>query len=104
MVLRNCRGERVDPVPFLVVTGIAFMMLLSFGPLYGQALGVSLEMSIIVSFALFCVVSAAAYYWQVWTARSDGVPVPANVRGVRLFYLMAVLAGLGIVLALPFLR
>ncbi len=101
---RNREGRSVDPVPFLVVTGLAFMILLSFGPLYGQALGVALEVGIGVSFGLFLVLSVVAYYWQVWTARPAGVSAPASVRGVRLFYLMAVLAALGVGLAVPLLR
>ncbi|AFO56896.1 hypothetical protein NJ7G_1652 [Natrinema sp. J7-2] len=35
MHLRNRHGVRIDPVPFVVVVGLAFMFLLSFGPLYG---------------------------------------------------------------------
>ncbi len=104
MRLRNRQGTPVDPVPFLVVVGLSFMLLLSFGPLYGQALGTSLDVAIAVSFGLFLSVSALAYYWQVWTsvpAAVDGVP--ASVRGERLFYLMGILAAIIVGLAVPFL-
>ncbi|MFP9192963.1 hypothetical protein [Natronosalvus vescus] len=102
MRLRNHEGTPVDPVPFLVVVGLTFMFVLSFGPLYGQALGAGLELSVGVSFALFLAVAFGSYYWQVWTARPETVGVvPASVRAVRLFYLMLVLAVLMIGLAIP---
>ncbi|MXV63096.1 hypothetical protein GS429_13665 [Natronorubrum sp. JWXQ-INN-674] len=102
MRLRNRHGRPVDPVPFFVVVGLAFMILLSFGPLYGQALGLRLETAITLSTALFVVAGVGAYYWQVWTARPAGTNVPAAVRGERLFYLILVLVALVIVLSLPF--
>ena len=106
MELRNRQGTPVDPVPFLVVAGLSFMLLLSFGPLYGQALGTSLEVAIAGSFGLFLAVVALAYYWQVWTARPRAVHVqgvPVGIRAERLFYLMIVLAAIVVGLALPLL-
>lgn len=104
MRLRNHEGTPVDPVPFLVVVGLTFMFVLSFGPLYGQALGAGLELSVGVSFALFLAVAIGSYYWQVWTVRPETVGVvPASVRAVRLFYLMLVLAVLMVGLAIPLL-
>lgn len=102
MRLRNRRGRPVDPVPFIVVVGLAFMLLLSFGPLYGQALGAPLETAIGASFGAFVVVALAAYHRHVWIARSDGVDIPAPIRAERLFYLMVVLGAVVIGLAVPF--
>ncbi len=103
MRLRNRHGTPIDPVPFLVVVGLAFMLLLSFGPLYGQALGTSLDISIAVSVVSFLFVAGLAYYWQVWTARPQGTAVPAGIRAERLFYLMIVLAAIIVALAVPLL-
>lgn len=104
MPLRNRQGNPVDPVPFLVVVGLTFMLLLSFGPLYGQALGAPLDVAIAVSFALFLLISVGSYYWQVWTACPEAAgAIPAAVRAERLFYLMLVLAAIIVGLAVPFL-
>ncbi|MFC4543129.1 hypothetical protein ACFO5R_14460 [Halosolutus amylolyticus] len=101
---RNRQGSPVDPVPFVVVAGLAFMILLSFGPLYGQALGASLDRSIAASAALFVLVTVGAYYRQVWTARPEAVDlVPAGIRAERLFYLIPVLVALIVALAIPLL-
>jgi hypothetical protein len=99
MRLRNRHGSRVDPVPF-VVSGLSCMLLLSFGPLYGQALGLSLESALAVSAGVVAVATAAAFYRQVRTAR-PGVSVPAAVRARRLFYLVPILAALLVALAVP---
>ncbi|WP_126661946.1 hypothetical protein [Haloterrigena salifodinae] len=102
MRLRNRHGSRVDPVPFVVVVGLTFMVLLSFGPLYGQALGLSLEAAIAVSVALFAVATVAAYHRQIWTARPElRGHVSAAVRAERLFYLIPILAALIVALAVP---
>lgn len=104
MRLPNRHGSAVDPVPFVVVTGLAWMVLLSFGPLYGQALGVPLPVGLGVSTALSLVATAGAYYSQVWTATPeiDG-ELPSGLAAERLFYLMLVLAVLIVALAIPLL-
>ncbi|MDF9744170.1 hypothetical protein [Natrinema salsiterrestre] len=102
MHLRNRQGSHVDPVPFFVVVGLAFMVLLSFGPLYGQALGLSLEVAIALSAALFAVVAVGAFYRQVWTFRPETAGcVPSAVRAERLFYLIPILTVILIALAVP---
>lgn len=103
MRLRNNHGRPVDPVPFFVVVGLEFMILLSFGPLYGQALGAPLAASITASVVLFLALTLLAYYWQVWTAREVGAPVSAALRGERLFYLMFVFVAIVAALSIPFL-
>ncbi|QCW03305.1 hypothetical protein [Natrinema pallidum] len=57
MHLRNRHGVRIDPVPFVVVVRLVFMLLLSFGPLYEQTLGLPLEIAIALSAAVCTVVA-----------------------------------------------
>lgn len=102
MQLPNRQGMAVDPVPFVVISGIAALLLLSFGPLYGQALGLSLTAAIAGSVSLSAVAAAVAYYQQVWTARPDLVgEIPAGPRAERLFHLMAILAVVFVGLLIP---
>ncbi|WP_247002360.1 hypothetical protein [Halosolutus gelatinilyticus] len=100
---RNRHGSPVDPVPFVVVSGLTVMLLLSFGPLYAQALGAPLDVSIGASLGLSLLAAVVAYYRQVWTARSELAVVPAGVRAERLFHLMLVLAAISVGLAVPLL-
>ncbi|WP_253736629.1 hypothetical protein [Halohasta salina] len=102
MRLPNRAGMAIDPVPFVVVTATASLLLLSFGPLYGQALGLPLSTAIVVSVGLCGVSAAVAYYRQVWTAEAS-LDVPATIRAERLFYLMAILGVGGVGLGVPLL-
>ncbi|GAB3676543.1 hypothetical protein [Halopiger thermotolerans] len=102
MQLRNRDGVPVDPVPFVVVVGLTFMVLLSFGPLYGQALGLPLEAAIALSVAVFTVAAITAFYRQIWTARPElDREVAAVVRAQRVFYLIPILGALLVALAVP---
>ncbi len=102
MQLSNRDGVAVDPVPFVVIAGLAALFLLSFGPLYGQALGVPLSIGLAGSVALSAVAAVVAYYRQVWTARPDiEAELPAGLRAERLFHLMAVLAVVIVALSIP---
>ncbi|MFC7213376.1 hypothetical protein ACFQO4_04675 [Saliphagus sp. GCM10025334] len=102
MRFRNREGVPVDPVPFFVVAGLACMLVLSFGPLYGQALGAGLERSAAGSIVISLATTVGAYYRQVWTVRPELLEtVPAGIRAERLFYLMVVLAALIVGLAIP---
>ena len=51
MRLRNRDGSPVDPVPFLVLAAMAFAVAYSFGPIYFDALGVSLVPALALSTA-----------------------------------------------------
>lgn len=104
MQLPNRHGSAVDPVPFVVTTGLTWMVLLSFGPLYGLALGVSLTVGLVVSTALGLAFTAGAYYYQVWraTPELDGI-LPSRLGAERFFYLIAVLAVVLVGLAIPLL-
>ncbi|WP_135366415.1 hypothetical protein [Halosimplex halophilum] len=102
MKLRNREGEAVDPVPFLVVAGIAFAVVYSFGPLYFRALGLPIRYGVVVSTGLFAASTAGLYHRMVWTldpAYREVVPV--GDRFERL--LLATLACIGavVLLALP---
>lgn len=102
MRFRNREGVPVDPVPFFVVTGLVCMLVLSFGPLYGQALGAGLEHSLAGSVAVSFAATVGSYYRQVWTVRPEFIDaVPAGIRAERLFYLMVVLGALIVGLAIP---
>ncbi|TMT87216.1 hypothetical protein E2L06_11730 [Haloterrigena sp. H1] len=102
MHLRNRHGTPVDPVPFVVVVGLTFMVLLSFGPLYGRELGLALETAIVLSAALFAVAAVVAFYRQVWTFDPEMTgSVPSAVRAERLFYLIPILAALIVALSVP---
>ncbi len=102
--LRNSRGRAVDPVPFIVVSGLAFMILFSFGPLYGLAFGVSVSWGLVTSAVIFVGVTAIAYHRLVWRARPElSGEIPASLRAQWLFYLMVALAILIAGLAIPLL-
>jgi len=99
MRLPNREGVAVDPVPFVVIAGMASLLLLSFGPLYGQALGLPLSIAIVISVGLSVASTAVAFHRQVWTARPDLVPAAAGAE--RLFYLMVILGVVIVGLAIP---
>ncbi|RDI71890.1 hypothetical protein [Halopelagius longus] len=104
MRLRNRRGEAVDPVPFLVVSGLGLMLCVSFGPLYVAALGLSWTVAVCASAAASVGVTAGAYYRLVWT----GTPlrtaeIPPEFRLRRMLYAGVALGLLFCLLSLPLL-
>ena len=102
MRLRNRDGTAVDPVPFAVTAGLGCMLALSFGPLYGQALGASLSSAIVASSAVSLAVVAVTFHRYVWTARPElREHVSGMARAEGLFYLMVAIAVIVIGLALP---
>lgn len=103
-MIRNQRGTQVDPVPFLVVTGLGFAVSFAFGPAYAMALGASLPVGLALAAAVTALIAAVAYHRYVWTVRpSLSGEVPAADRFRRLIYGMV--AGFCCIaaLALPFL-
>ncbi|QZY00745.1 hypothetical protein [Halobaculum rubrum] len=106
MPLRNRAGDPVDPVPFLVVASLAFLLVFSTGPIYLQALfGVGLATALAGSTGVFLVVTAAAYHRFVRTDRPElrgEVPVEGRYR--RLWYGAVALALLLALLSLPFME
>ena len=95
--LHNRRGEPVDPIPFLVTTGLAFALVFSFGPLYGLAYGLSLSVALALSALGFGAAAWVAYRQLVRSAPPvDAGPLPSGPRFERLLY-----AGVGLGLAFP---
>lgn len=104
MKLRNREGARVDPVPWFVVTAVAFAVAYSFGPGYFAAFGLSIERGLVLSTGLFVVATVGTYYRFVWTTRPNRrEEVPVGERFERL--VLATLACIGVIvlLALPLL-
>jgi Flp pilus assembly protein TadB len=103
MGLRNRDGRSVDPVPFIVVSMLAFLVIYSFGPLYLQMFGITVDYGLAVCTGLFLLTTGAAYYSLVWTCRPD---LPGFVGGVsfgQLWYGILILIALVVLLSLPFL-
>lgn len=102
MALRNREGTPVDPVPFLVVAALCFLMSFSFGPVYGLTLGLSLSQALVGSGVVFVATSSGAYHRLVWTARPDlRGEVPPEYRLQRLFYAIIALALVLLLIFLP---
>jgi hypothetical protein len=103
-VFRTRDGEAVDPVPYLVVTALAFLGCVSFLPVYLRSLGVALPTALGVAGVVFVGLATAAYYRMVWTARPAlRGEVPPGHRLRRVLYaalvVVAVLVGLTLALA-----
>lgn len=103
MRLRNRDGTPIDPVPFVVVVGLAFMLALSLGPLYGLAYGLPIWVGVVVSAVVFLVVAVGAYHRLVWTTSPETREVAIELRAERLFYLALILAVVIVALTLPLL-
>lgn len=103
MRLRNREGDPVDPVPFLVVTGMGFMIVLSLGPIYLMALfGVDLSLALAGSTAAFVATAVAAYHRLVRSVRPDlRGELPASWRFRRLWYAAIAFGLLLVLLTLP---
>lgn len=102
--LRNRRGDPVDPVPFLVAAGLAFMLAFSFGPIYGLAYGLSLGASLAAAAVAFAGAGWVAYRQLVRLAPAvDAGPLPAGPRFERLLYAGIALGVLLIGLTVPLL-
>lgn len=96
MYVHNRHGDRIDPVPFLVTVGLAFMFAFSVGPIYGLAYGFTLRSSVALSGAAFAGATTVAYRQFVRSAPAiDAGPLPPGPRVERLFYGAI---GLGVVL------
>ncbi|MDB2281409.1 hypothetical protein PM030_05935 [Halorubrum ezzemoulense] len=102
--LRNRRGDPIDPIPFLVTTGLAFALVFSFGPLYGLAYGLSLSAALVLSALGFVGVAIVAYRQLVRSAPPVGAgALPADLRFERLLYAGVVLGIAFLALTLPLL-
>lgn len=98
-MLSNREGTSVDPVPFVVVTGLAFLLCLAFGPIYLNAVfGLGFAAGVGWSVSVFTVLLWCAWYRFVWTRRPEiREEVPAGRRIQGIYYGMV---GFGLVCAL----
>lgn len=102
--LRNSEGTPVDAVPFLVTLTTAFLVVFSFGPVYGLALGWSVDGSLVASGLVFVGLGLAAYVQLVARARPEmRGEVPADQRLLRLVYAMVGMGVVVVALVLPLL-
>jgi len=104
MELRNRDGRSVDPVPFVVVAGLALMLTLSLGPLYGMAYGLSLRAAVAVSAGTSLAMVAAAYHRLVRIARPEPGGAATPVRAQRLLYAALAFAAVVVGISLPLVR
>lgn len=102
MNLRNRHGKRVDAVPFLVVASLAFMFVISFGPLYGTLFGLSIAAGVVGSLVVVFGCSCVAYYRLVWTLDPDHrAEIPVSARLANLGYAGVALFALLVLLLIP---
>ena len=103
-MFRNREGRSVDPVPFIVVSGLSLMGCYSFFPVYCLTLGLPLSASIGLTTVIFAAIAAAAYHQLVWTARPDlRAEVPAGLRLETFFYVALAVTGVLLLLTLTLL-
>ena len=102
-MFRNRHGTAVDPVPFLVVAALAFLVSFSVGPIYGLSFGLPLDLAIVAS-AICCAVAVlGSYHQMVWTARPDlRAEIPPSDRLVRIGYAAVAFGLILVLLSLPF--
>ena len=102
IALRNARGERVDPVPWLVVTAMAFMLCYAFVPVGLAELGASPPLALGSTTALFLSVAAIAFDQLVWRARPDlRREIPPGLRLQR--YILGIAIGIVAMMAITLL-
>lgn len=102
MKFQNRHGTGVDPVPFTVVAGMAFMFIYSYFPLYLMAFDVSVAGAVCAATAVWVWVTLGAYHRLVWTYRPEyREHVPAGARFRRLIYGGLVFVALLVLLGLP---
>ncbi|MGZ0747346.1 hypothetical protein [Haloparvum sp. AD34] len=102
---RNNEGTPVDPVPFLVVTGLAFMLTLSLGPLYCQAYGIDFPAALAIPSGVFVATTGFAYQRMIRLARpAHRSEVGAEGAFRRLLYVAAALVIIFVGITLPLLE
>lgn len=104
IALRNRQGVDVDPWPFLVVSGLTFLLVFSFGPVYLLSFGLSLSVALAVSTVVFLGLLGVVHYRLVWTVSPELVgEIPAAERIRRLLYWAVAVVLVLFGLSLPFL-
>lgn len=98
---RNDRGKKIDPMPFLFTSLLAFMLAFSFGPINAVQYGFDLNTGLVGSGILTLGAAAYAYYRLIWKARPEmRSEIPLEVWLQRLFY--GIIAGVILVLVLTY--
>ncbi|KAA9399502.1 hypothetical protein Har1130_00150 [Haloarcula sp. CBA1130] len=87
MHVQNRDGDPVDPVPFLVCTAMAVMLLFSLGPLYGLAYGLPVWAGLAVATVGTIAVAAVSYHRLIWMAPPPSVHIAPELRFQRLIYI-----------------
>lgn len=101
----NNEGTPVDPVPFLVVAGLTFMLTLSLGPLYCMAYGIDFPAALLIPGGVFVAVTGFAYQRMVRLARpAHRAEVGAEGAFRRLLYVAAAIAVVFVAITLPLLE
>ena len=102
-MFQNRRGTAVDPVPFLVVAAMAFLLSFSAGPIYGLSFGLGLELALAVSAACWLVGVVVSYHRLVWTVRPNlRAHVPPSARLERIGFATLAFGLFLLLLSLPF--
>lgn len=100
-MLQNSEGQAVDPVPFIVVTGMSFLGCYSFFPVYCLSLGFRIPVALGVTTGIFLALATAAYYRLVWNARPEvRKEVSPGLRLEHIFYGALVVTGVFLLLTL----
>ncbi len=81
-MLRNRHGLSVDPVPFLVVSGLGVLVWYSSFPPSLVALGVTLTNALVLSTVGAVVSVMGTYYYLVWTVTPGGHATTQQLFGV----------------------
>lgn len=102
MPLRNRHGKRVDAVPFIVVASLAFMFVISLGPLYGTLFGLPIATGVVASLVISVGCGCAAFYRFVWAFDPERMAeIPASVRFQNLGYAALVFFLVLVLLLIP---
>lgn len=89
--IRNENGDAVDPVPWLVVTGIAFLLCYAYLPLVMLEFSFGLDVIMLVVTVLFVGTALVSFREQILRARPDMAgEVPSDVRIRRLVLAMII--------------
>jgi len=101
----NDAGTPVDPIPFLVVGGLGFLVCYSCGPIYLLSYGLGLPAALALTTVAWLSTTAVAYHRFVWTARPElRAEIPPTLRLRRIgLGVLAVFAVL-VLLTVPLLR
>ena len=101
----NRFGTPIDPVPFLVVAALGFLVCYSCGPIYLLSYGVGLSGALVLTTVAFVATTAVAYHRFVWTARPHlREEIPPTLRMRRIGLAVLAVCGLLVLLTIPLLR